>query len=80
MEPDQAISGENKEQLDVDVERDAAKTAEPAPATDSNDYPAGVVLGLIVAALAMSMFLVALDMVSYNKSFSIHTLVLLPFH
>jgi hypothetical protein len=64
MKPDQTANGEKKEDLEVDG--DVPEAAEPSPAADADDYPAGATLALIVVALAMSMFLVALDMVSQN--------------
>ncbi|KAK2606731.1 hypothetical protein N8I77_005462 [Diaporthe amygdali] len=54
------MSGENKE--DVEVGGDVSEAAETSPTADADDYPAGATLALIVVALAMSMFLVALDM------------------
>lgn len=61
------MSGENKE--DVEVGGDVSEAAETSPTVDADDYPAGATLALIVVALAMSMFLVALDMVTQNKQF-----------
>lgn len=57
------MNGEkNKE--DLEVAGDASESVEPSPVADSDDYPKGATLAFIVVALAMSMFLVALDMVS----------------
>ncbi|KAJ9138502.1 Efflux pump antibiotic resistance protein [Coniochaeta hoffmannii] len=59
MKPDVAGNGEKK---DTEAGGDAPQAAETSPATDAEDYPAGATLAFIVVALAMSMFLVALDM------------------
>jgi len=63
MKPDVAGNGEKK---DTEAGGDAPQAAETSPATDAEDYPAGAMLAFIVVALAMSMFLVALDMVRQN--------------
>lgn len=63
MESDPTVIGEkNKE--DLEAGGDTPESNEPSPVADSDDYPKGVTLAFIVVALAMSMFLVALDMVS----------------
>lgn len=74
MKPDQTINGE-KEQ-DPEVGGDAPEATEPSPAADAEDYPTGATLALIVVALAMSMFLVALDMVRNNMQ--LRALISLP--
>lgn len=61
MTPDQTVNGEKTE--DPELGQDASETAESSPTTNADDYPAGTTLVFIVVALAMSMFLVALDMV-----------------
>lgn len=64
MEPDQTVNGEKrKEDLEVGGHTPETAGPEPSPAASADDYPAGVTLAFIVVALAMSMFLVALDMV-----------------
>lgn len=65
MNPDHIINGEKER--DPEVGGDVPEAAKPSPAADADDYPTGATLGLIVVALAMSMFLVALDMVRQNK-------------
>lgn len=62
MKPNQTVNGEKKE--DLEASRDVPETAEPSSPADTDEYPAGATLTFIVVALAMSMFLVALDMVS----------------
>lgn len=58
-----AVNGE-KTKEDLEAGGDASEYVEPSPVADSDDYPKGATLAFIVVALAMSMFLVALDMVS----------------
>lgn len=63
MEPDRTVNGEkNKE--DLEAGGNTPQSVEPSPVVDPDDYPKGLTLAFIVVALAMSMFLVALDMVS----------------
>ncbi|KAK0707081.1 major facilitator superfamily domain-containing protein [Lasiosphaeria miniovina] len=63
MEPDHAVDGAEKEK-DLEAAGDGPDAAGPADAAAApvDDYPAGFALAFIVVALAMSMFLVALDM------------------
>lgn len=65
MKLDQEANGEKKSNLEVGG--NVPEVDEPPPTTDSDDYPTGARLALIVLALAMSMFLVALDMVRQNR-------------
>lgn len=65
MKLNQAANGEKKS--DLEVGGNVPEATEPPPTADSDDYPTGTTLVLIVVALAMSMFLVALDMVRENK-------------
>lgn len=67
MKLDKMANGEKNR--DPEVGGDVPEPAEPYPATDADDYPAGATLALIVVALALSMFLVALDMVRKRKNF-----------
>lgn len=65
MEVDQTVNGGKKP--DLEAGGGVSEAAESFPAADADDYPTGATLALIVVALAMSMFLVALDMVSQNE-------------
>lgn len=67
MTPDQTVNGEKRTD-DLEVGGHTPETAGPetSPAADADGYPAGVTLAFIVMALAMSMFLVALDMVRHT--------------
>ncbi|EFX01400.1 efflux pump antibiotic resistance protein [Grosmannia clavigera kw1407] len=51
-----------KKEENPKVGSDFSGAARPSPALDADDYPSGAALAFIVVALAMSMFLVALDM------------------
>ncbi|OIW24129.1 efflux pump antibiotic resistance protein, partial [Coniochaeta ligniaria NRRL 30616] len=59
-EAEQTVYGEKQAHLKVGG--DVPEPAEPSPAADADDYPAGATLAFVAVALAMSMFLVALDM------------------
>lgn len=61
------VQKSNDERPDLEVGGDVSEAAGPSPAADADDYPTGATLTLIVLALAMSMFLVALDMLRQNK-------------
>lgn len=57
-----------KKDLGVGAKSENVPEAEPSTA-DVDDYPQGATLAFIIVALAMSMFLVALDMVRQTYSF-----------
>lgn len=53
---------------DVQQEKkDAVASAATADAVDDNEYPTGIKMVFIVIALVMSIFLLALDMVSFPR-------------
>ena len=62
MKPPGTQNGVKKD-LEAEAGGGGSHNVEPSPVTDADDYPAGATLAFIVVALAMSMFLVALDMV-----------------